>query len=104
MVIPWWERPRIMRKSSIFRIATTLTWLHEGYQVGILIPPKVGNFTPPLTGEKHQDPLAIPSIEFMGLLYCRKNIDIDDLTFDIDSIKYRIRSANMHAVDRGVQG
>jgi hypothetical protein len=23
--------------------------LHEGYLVGIFIPPKVGNFTPPMT-------------------------------------------------------
>jgi len=38
-----------MRNSSIFSIATTLTLSHEGYQVGIFIPPKVGNFTPPVT-------------------------------------------------------
>jgi len=38
-----------MRNSSIFSIATNLTHLREGYQVGIFIPPKVGNSTPPLT-------------------------------------------------------
>jgi hypothetical protein len=38
-----------MKKSSIFSIATTLRHLPECYQLGIFIPPKVGNFTPPVT-------------------------------------------------------
>jgi len=72
--------------------------------MGIFTPLKMSTSTLPVTGGKRQDLLAIPSIEFMGLLYRRENIDINDFTFDIDSIKYRIRSANMHAVDRGIQG
>jgi len=27
--------------------------VHEGYQVGNFIPPKVGSFTPPVTHEKN---------------------------------------------------
>jgi len=40
---------RIIKNSSIVSIATTLKYVHEGCRVGIFIPPKVGNFTPPLT-------------------------------------------------------
>jgi hypothetical protein len=34
-----------MRNSPIFSIATTLTHLPEGYQLGIFIPPKVELYT-----------------------------------------------------------
>jgi len=35
--------------------------LHEGYQVGIFIPPKVGNFTPPMTKVFH-DPILTAAL------------------------------------------
>jgi len=39
--------------------------LHEGYRVGIFIPPKVGNFTPPVTTSS---PLSFPLPTEVGFI------------------------------------
>ena len=66
--------------------------------INICVAEKIPNASSKSSG------LPISLIQFMGLFYRREHINLHSFILDVDLIKCSIRTTDMHAIYRGIDG